>query len=70
MDFQRSCARRGCGLRPRAERHHPETERGFRLRLAGVGDQRQLRTLLAGLLIGPESLGRLLGRRPADRAAS
>lgn len=45
---------------------HRETGRGFRLRLSGVGDLRQLHTLLAGLLIGPESLGRLPGRRPAD----
>ncbi|MFC7245596.1 hypothetical protein ACFQO7_24245 [Catellatospora aurea] len=45
---------------------HRETGRGFRLRLTGVGDHRQLHTLLAGLLIGPESPGRLPGRRPSD----
>jgi hypothetical protein len=45
---------------------HRQTGRGFRLRLTGVGDHRQLHTLLAGLLIGPESLGQLPGRRPAD----
>lgn len=46
---------------------HRETGRGFRLRLSGVGDDRQLHTLLAGLLIGPGSLVGLPGRRPAER---
>ncbi|MEU0558094.1 hypothetical protein [Dactylosporangium sp. NPDC006015] len=45
---------------------HRETGRGYRLRITGVGDHRQLHTLLAGLLIGPESLGQLPGQRPAD----
>ncbi|MBV1855556.1 hypothetical protein [Catellatospora tritici] len=45
---------------------HRQTGRGFRLRLTGVADHRQLHTLLAGLLIGPESPGGLPGRRPAD----
>jgi len=45
---------------------HPETKQGFRIRIAGIADNFQLHTLLAGLLAGPESMGKLPGERPGE----
>ncbi|VTS05481.1 hypothetical protein [Tuwongella immobilis] len=47
---------------------HPESGKGFRLRMSGIADNFQLHTLLADLLIGPESVGQLPGERPPQPA--
>ena len=45
---------------------HRASGRGFRVRLSGVSDNWQLYTLLAGLLVGPQSAGRLPGEAIPD----
>ena len=46
---------------------HPETGRGWKVRVRGVSDNFQLHTLLADALIGDPEKGFLPGRRPDPR---
>ncbi len=49
---------------------HPEAGRGYRLRLRGVGDNFQLHTLLADVLLGDPDKGFLSGPRPDPRVVA
>jgi hypothetical protein len=49
---------------------HPEQQRGYVIRIAGIGDNFQLHTLLAGTLIGDPAQGWLSGDRPDPRAVA
>ena len=49
---------------------HPETGRGWKVRVAGISDNFQLHTLLADALIGDPDKGLLPGRRPDPRVAA
>jgi len=46
---------------------HPETGRGWKVRIGGISDNFQLHTLLADALIGDPEKGLLSGRRPDPR---
>ncbi len=46
---------------------HPGQQRGYRVRIAGIADNFQLHTLLAGALIGDPHQGWLGGQRPDPR---
>ena len=49
---------------------HPETGRGWKVRVRGVSDNFQLHTLLADALIGDPEKGFLPGRRPDPRVVA
>lgn len=49
---------------------HPESGRGWKVRVAGISDNFQLHTLLADALIGDPEKGLLAGRRPDPRVAA
>ena len=49
---------------------HPETGRGWKVRVAGISDNFQLHTLLADALIGDPDKGLLPGRRPDPRVTA
>ena len=49
---------------------HPESGRGWKVRVRGVSDNFQLHTLLADALIGDPNKGLLSGRRPDPRVAA
>jgi hypothetical protein len=49
---------------------HPGEKRGYRVRIAGVGDNFQLHTLLADTLIGAPEQGWLPGQRPDPQVAA
>lgn len=47
---------------------HPQLARGYVIRIAGIGDNFQLHTLLEGALIGDVAQGWLPGERPSPRS--
>jgi hypothetical protein len=49
---------------------HPSFQRGYRVRISGIGDNFQLHTLLADALIGDPDQGWLPGQRPDRRVAA
>ena len=49
---------------------HPESGRGWKVRVAGISDNFQLHTLLADALIGDPEKSLLAGRRPDPRVAA
>jgi hypothetical protein len=49
---------------------HPPTERGFRVQVAGIESNFQLQVLLADLLAGDDSAGRLPAERPDPRVVA
>jgi hypothetical protein len=49
---------------------HPETKRGYRVRISGIADNFQLHLLLADTLIGDQGRGLLPGKRPDPRAVA
>ncbi len=49
---------------------HVEQRKGFEIRIAGIADNFQLNTLLAGAIIGPPGEGMLTGEAPSPRAVA
>jgi hypothetical protein len=49
---------------------HPETKRGYQVRISGIADNFQLHLLLADTLIGDPARGLLPGQRPDPRAVA
>jgi hypothetical protein len=49
---------------------HPETKRGYRVRISGIADNFQLHLLLADALVGDPAKGLLPGQRPDPRTVA
>jgi hypothetical protein len=49
---------------------HPESKRGYRVRISGIADNFQLHLLLADVLIGDPARGLLPGKRPDPRTVA
>jgi hypothetical protein len=49
---------------------HPETKRGYRVRISGIADNFQLHLLLADALVGDAAGGLLPGKRPDPQAVA